>query len=494
MHGWSSPRLISNLQFLISCYAPTLSLEPNLGLTNKAFDEPVGFICVRLDAQVKEIIMESGKAMANWIGAFAKYRNVTVLAFANLIAIFGYAMFNPIMSFYLYDYLRVSMFIVGLVVAIFGIVRALLQPIMGRLSDRVGRKRMIVPSLFSYAIVGCLYSAAGNAVEFVGCRALQGATSASVWPASDALVSETVSSKERARALGTVSMTYQIGTILAPSAGAVVASIWGFKEVFYVCALLAFLGAVLSLVFLTEPKRCTPRSKPHVANDNVVDGLLEKTSIPVRPDRQKDIRSVDPVIAKRRRVIVFLGLMTFLLLFTFSTVDMILSIFIMVYYGTTLIDFAVIYGVFSLIGGIAAVIGGTLADRYGKRRLLEIVTVSCVFSWLSFAFANTLTVLILLVCIFVFVATMNGPATASLLADLTPAERRGVNFGLLGLCNDLGLVAGPIAGGLVFDFLSATLGLNMLGGMQCVFILNALISLAAAVVVFYGVEEPKARY
>jgi putative ABC transport system permease protein len=47
--------------------------------------------------------------------------------------------------------------------------------------------------------------------------------------------------------------------------------------------------------------------------------------------------------------------MTFLMLFTFSTVDMILSIFIMIYYGTTLIDFAIIYGIFSLIGGIAAI-------------------------------------------------------------------------------------------------------------------------------------------
>ena len=443
---------------------------------------------------MKDAIMESLSIMARWIGAFAHYRNVAILAFGNLIAIFGYAMFNPIMSFYLFDYLKMSMLVVGLVTAVFGVVRALLQPVMGRLSDRIGRKKMIVPSLFSYALVGYLYSTAGTAMEFIGYRALQGATSSTLWPASDALVSETVSSKERARALGTVSMTYQIGTILAPSVGSVVAGIWGFKEVFYACALLALIGATLSLVFLKEPKRYTIKPSSHEGNNHAVNDIVDKNSTSGILARQKSSKSVDPIINNRRRLIAFLGLMTFLLLFTFSTVDMILSIFIMVYYGTTLIDFAIIYGIFSLIGGIAAIIGGTLADKYGKRKLLKIVTISCIVSWLSFAFANTLTLLVLLVCMFVFMATMNGPATLSLLADLTPTERRGATFGFLGLCNDLGLVAGPIVGGIVFDFLSTSLCLNMLGAMQCVFILNALTSLAAAVVVFYGVKEPKTRY
>jgi MFS family permease len=443
---------------------------------------------------MKDAIMESLSIMARWIGAFAHHRNVTILAFGNLIAIFGYAMFNPIMSFYLFDYLKMSMFVVGLVTAVFGIVRALLQPVMGRLSDRIGRKKMIVPSLFSYALVGYLYSTAGTAMEFIGYRALQGATSSTLWPASDALVSETVPSRERARALGAVSMTYQIGTILAPSVGAIVAGIWGFKEVFYACALLALTGAVLSLVFLREPKRYLNKSLSDHSLPNGANEIGKRYSKSVGVDGDQHAPPIDPVIRERKRVIAFLGFMTFLMLFTFSTVDMILSIFIMVYYGTTLIDFAIIYGLFSLIGGFAAIIGGALADKYGKRRLLKVVTVSCIISWSSFALANTLALLILLVCIFVFMATMNGPATLSLLSDLTPAEKRGVTFGFLGLCNDLGLVAGPIAGGIVFDFLSASLGLNMLGGMRYIFILNALISLAAAVVVIYGVKEPKAKY
>jgi MFS family permease len=431
--------------------------------------------------------------MARLIGVFTRYRNIAVLALGNLIGIFGYAMFNPIMSFYLFDYLKMSMFVVGLVTAAFGIVRALLQPLMGRLSDRVGRKNVIVSSLFSYAFVGYLYSTAGTAVEFIGYRALQGATSSALWPASSAFISNTVPPQERAKALGTVSMTYQVGTIFAPSVGAVVAGVWGFKEVFYVCALLAFTGAFLGLVFLREPNTRANISVRSAKKVPIVGAVNGRNSKSTAGEANLQTPRVDTEV-NRRRVIASLGLMMFLMLFTFSTVDMILTIFIIVYYGTTLIDFALINGLFSLIGGVAALVGGALADKYGKRKMLTVVTTSCMICWLSFAFANSLAVLILLISAFMCIATMNGPATTSLLADLTPVEKRGATFGFLGLCNDLGLTFGPIAGGIVFDFLSASLGLSLLGGMQCVFALNALISLAASLVVFCYVKEPNTRY
>jgi MFS family permease len=174
--------------------------------------------------------------------------------------------------------------------------------------------------------------------------------------------------------------------------------------------------------------------------------------------------------------------------------DMILSILIIDYYHTTLIDFAILYAVFVLIGGISAAVGGHLADKHGKKKILTVVTVSSVFAWLSLTLASTLILLAVIMSTYVFMATMNGPAISALAADLTPPERRGRTYGFLGLFNDLGLVVGPIVGGAAFDFLRLTMGFSEFSGMQGLFVINALASLIAAIVVAHGVVEPETKY
>jgi DHA1 family multidrug resistance protein-like MFS transporter len=433
--------------------------------------------------------------LASSIRTLACYRNVLILAFGNLVAMFGFSMFTPIMSFYLFDYLGMSMFIVGIFFAMFAVVRALLQPLMGRISDKIGRKKMIVPALLSYSFVGYLYSTATNTLEFISYRTIQGVSSSTLWPASEALIADTVPTQERARASGAVSMTYQVGTMFGPSLGAAVAQLWGFKEVFYVCAILALVGAIMSALFLKEPRRIN-REERH-AEKVATQIQQDKSDSPMKsiaggqiPVRQKP----DDTSKRRNRVVGILAVTSFLLVFTFSMNDMILSILIIDYYHTTLIDFAILYAVFVLIGGISAAVGGHLADKHGKRKILTVVTVSSVFAWLSLTLASTLILLAVIMSVYVFMATMNGPAISALVADLTPPERRGRIYGFLGLFNDLGLVAGPIVGGAAFDFLRLNMGFSEFSGMQGLFMINALASLIAAIVVARGVVEPEEVY
>jgi MFS family permease len=84
--------------------------------------------------------------------------------------------------------------------------------------------------------------------------------------------------------------------------------------------------------------------------------------------------------AKRNRIIAVLGATSFLLVLTFSMNDMILSILVIDYYRTALIDFAVLYAVFVLIGGASAAVGGRLADKHGRKKILMLVTVTSVLA------------------------------------------------------------------------------------------------------------------
>nr|MDO8133284.1 MFS transporter [Candidatus Njordarchaeum guaymaensis] len=432
--------------------------------------------------------------MASSVKTFAHYRNVVVLAFGNMTVMFGFSMFAPIMPNYLYNILGGTMLIVGLFTSMFALVRALLQPLMGRLSDKVGRKKMIVPALFSYSFVAYLYSTATTAYEFIFYRAAQGVSSSTLWPASDALIADTIPTKDRAKALGAVSMTYQVGTVIAPFLGAMVAYVWGYKEVFYVCGLFALAGATLSLLFLREPRKITGKQ---VADNDYTEtnGNKSKSSATEKgTDKMSTEQQLDSTMRVGSRVMLFLGVANLLLMFTFSMVDVMFPIFVISYFGGTLADVAIIYLVFGLVGALGAILGGSLADKYGKRRILLVGTASSIFYWLGLSLANNLALFTTVIGIFVLISGTSGPAISALVADLTPPGKRGARYGFLGLCNDFGLVFGPIVGGLLFDYLTISLGFDLFIGMQGLFMLNVVVTIIATAIVVVRVKEPKIKY
>jgi MFS family permease len=296
-------------------------------------------------------------------------------------------------------------------------------------------------------------------------------------------------------------MTYQVGTLIAPAIGGLVAYAWGFKEVFYVCALLALTGGVASLLFLREPKKAVAKPQP---SDSVSPSDENQTDPSVMNEVKEKVSSEQQVDFKQsRRVIRFLGLTNSLMMVTFSMIEVILPILITYYYGGTLLDVGLIYMAFGLSGALAAVIGGSLADKHGRRKILLITTTLSIMFWPAFlainvlaAFfaVNALILLVVIMTLFSFVGTMGGPSVSALMADLTPPEKRGANFGFLGMCNDLGLVIGPTIGGLLVDFVNTSLNLGLLGGLQSLFIMNAFITVMAALTILIGVREPKTKY
>jgi MFS family permease len=426
--------------------------------------------------------------MASSIKTFLSYRNIVVLAFGNLTVMLGYGMFTPIMPVYLYNYLGATMFIVGLFTSIFALMRATLQPVMGRISDRMGRKKMIVPALFCYSIIAYMYSTATTEFEFLGYRGVQGAASSTLWPASDALIADTVPKMERAKALGAISMAYQVGDVSGFGLGALVAGLWGFTEVFYICAIFAVAGATISLLFLKEPPKVTlgePATDQKLDNDPPVQKEADGGAV----NKRETVSSK----SGGRRVLGFLAAMNLTIMISFSMMEVLLSIIIYNVYKGTFYQMAVVYIAFGLIGALAAVLGGSVAERFGKRKILLVSSASSIAFWFSLNLANTLLLLAIIISVFVFIITFSGPATTALVAELTPPGKRGTNYGFLGASNDLGLVIGPIMGGLFLDYL-ASIGFDLWGQMQALFILNAVFASIATALVLIGVREPKAKY
>jgi DHA1 family tetracycline resistance protein-like MFS transporter len=91
---------------------------------------------------------------------------------------------------------------------------------------------------------------------------------------------------------------------------------------------------------------------------------------------------------------------------------------------------------------------GSLSDRYGRRPILLISLLVMSLDYLVMAIAPTIWLLLIARIVAGITAATYSTATAYI-ADITPPERRGARFGLIGACFGVGFVAGPLIGGLL---------------------------------------------
>lgn len=116
--------------------------------------------------------------------------------------------------------------------------------------------------------------------------------------------------------------------------------------------------------------------------------------------------------------------------------------------GATKFDIALIIVVYAICSGLMAPFWGRLSDRIGRKRALMICLIGASISYFALAFASALW-MIYAARAFAGLMAGNLPVAAAMMADLTSLEKRASAMGKLGAAFGLGLVIGPLLGGLL---------------------------------------------
>jgi MFS family permease len=169
------------------------------------------------------------------------------------VAMIGLGIIWPIIPVYAVE-LGAGGFLVGLIIASFNIARTLFNPLVGRLSDKLGRKQFIVTGLFLYALISVLYVLPTQPKFLILIRFFHGMTSVLVVPIAMALAADIAPKGKLGLYMGTLNMAVMLGLGIGPVLGGTIRDHFGMDAAFYAMGALALLTCLLVMIFIPSEK------------------------------------------------------------------------------------------------------------------------------------------------------------------------------------------------------------------------------------------------
>ena len=177
---------------------------------------------------------------------------LAVLMATAFVDMIGAVMILPLIPFYA-ETLGASGFVIGVLISAFSIAQFVSAPLWGKLSDRHGRRPVLVLGLAISAVSYIVFAFAHSMWLLFLSRAVQGLGGGTVGVVQ-AYVADASEPEERAKRLGWLSAATSLGVIVGPALGSALAGIWGRSAPGLGAALLSLLNLVLAWRFLHDSR------------------------------------------------------------------------------------------------------------------------------------------------------------------------------------------------------------------------------------------------
>ena len=329
-----------------------------------------------------------------------------------------------------------------MIISVYGAVQLFAQIPSGRLSDRVGRKPLILLGMISFSITSPLYVMVTSAQWVIPLRILGGLGSSLVWPTAMALIIDGSDKFQRGRAMGWYNASFYFALAIGPAIGGGLYDLLGLSAPFYFWSLLTLISFFIILTRIEEPAR-NPSSEGKTASE--AEGKVE-------------VEGTDDIGLQKEKLILKGYVPTFVaccgvVMWAGVTAGFIMTLLPSYAGGLDLsgLGIGMLYFAFGTATALSNIYFGKVSD-VGPRRAL--IFAGCVLGSLSFLLLAWTGGELLVVAAMAGLGLgsgMSNPAASAMVADVASPARRGEIFGVFNTFRMGGAVLGALVAGLTAD-------------------------------------------
>ena len=350
--------------------------------------------------------------------------NLYVVFSVTLMAILGVSSVTPAFP-EIARALHTSPQSVALLIAAFTIPGIVLTPIYGVLADRVGRKAILVPTLFLFAVAGTACGLVRDFEILLALRFTQGVGGAALGALNLTIISDLYTGARRTTAMGYNAAVLSLGTGLYPAVGGALATL-GWYVPFFLPILAVPVGFIVLFVLQNPEPRATGTLRDYLVNT-----LL---------------------IMRKREVLVLFAASVATFILVYGSFLTFLPFVLERTFGASALWIGLVMSAASAVTAVTAFHLGPLAQRFGEHRLVKVGWLLYIGAMVSIPFAKSVWSLAVPIALFGAANGINIPSILTLLTKWAPSEYRAAFLSVNGMLLRLGQTLGPVLLGAVVTF------------------------------------------
>jgi len=369
-----------------------------------------------------------------------KGQQMTVLLLSMFIFTLGFGITVPVMPYFAIQ-MGGTVVDIGLLMAVFSAMELLFAPLWGKVSDRFGRKPVMIVGLIGFSVAFALSGLSTQLWMLYLFQALAGMMMAGIFPATMAYIADCTEPGERAKQMGMLGAANGAGVIFGPALASLFA-LWGLRVPFFVAAALALVTSVVTLAWIRESKS---------------------------PDRgQISVQAKSNASWMQPQMLIFFLMMLFVMV-AMASLESTFGYFTMDRFGLSEIPssmpvlwtsvmltgtnlMGVVFTFFGLIGVVTqALIVGKVIERAGEERTIVLGLLAMAAGTILLIFSGEMVSIIISACVIAVGIGLLMPSINSAVSRRTDKDNQGMIMGILGSFNSSGRVVGPVAGGIAYS-------------------------------------------
>lgn len=346
------------------------------------------------------------------------------------IDLLGFGILIPILPSFAIKELGVDEAAIGIAIALYSFVQFIFNPILGKLSDKHGRKPVIVICLLINALGYVIFALTTSYLVLLISRVVAGIGGSSI-SVAQAYIADVTTKENRSKGMGLIGSAFGLGFVFGPLIGGFLSKL-GYMETGLAAAVFSFIAFIVTMILLPE-------------------------SLPDRSEfveTKRRLLNIDAILKTfKNPSLAILVSLFFILTFSFANIYGTFALLGLQVYGFTDLQNGYMFGIIGLSSAIVqGGLIGPITKLLGKKRILYLGSAIIMVTLAFIPYAGNFLWLAI-DGIFLSLGTgMLQPTLLSLISEVTSESEQGITLGVNQSLSALARMFGPLWGGFTFEY------------------------------------------